>query len=249
MIPKAKSKFIKSLQIKKYRKQEQCFVVEGKKSVAELIRSEYEVVSLLATREFLAYQRGQGKNIAEVLEVDVDDLTGLGEFKTNDGALAIARMKPNVPLEPGVNEWVLVVDDIRDPGNLGTINRTADWYGVNKIIASEQTAELYNPKVISATMGSFLRVSLYYTSLPEFLSRSASGIAGAFLDGDDIHHCSFEAGGLLVIGNESRGISEDVARLVTQRITIPKYGRAESLNAGIATAVILDNLRRNQRKV
>lgn len=248
MISKAKSKFIKSLQIKKYRKQEQCFVVEGRKSVAELIGSDYETILLLGTREFLSGLPPVPRVRTEVWEVESSDLEGLGEFQSNDGALAVARMKPGERKTPQGDEWLLAVDDIRDPGNLGTIIRTADWYGIRNIAASEQTAELYNPKVIHASMGSFLRVNLFYTSLPGYLEQVQVPVAGAFLDGEDIHNVNFTSGGILVIGNESHGISDAVAPWVEKRVTIPRYGQAESLNAGIATAVILDNIRRCQKK-
>lgn len=248
MISKAKGKYIKSLQVKKYRKQEQCFVVEGRKSVAELIRSNYETILLLATRHFLSEFGPSLRYGTEVVEVEASDLVGLGEFQSNDGALAVARMKPGHPVDANRGEWLLAVDDIRDPGNLGTIIRTADWYGIRDIIASEHTAELYNPKVINASMGSFLRVNVYYTALAPYLSSASAPVVGAFLDGEDIHDYKFGAAGILVIGNESNGISEEVAGLVGNRVTIQGFGRAESLNAGIATAVILDNIRRVQKK-
>ncbi len=248
MISKAKSKFIKSLQIKKYRKQEQCFVVEGSKSVAELIRSDYETILLLATAEFLSAVGTSLPGALDVIEVTSSELSGLGEFQTNDGALAVARMKPAIAVVPEKDEWLLAVDDIRDPGNLGTIIRTADWYGIRKIVASEQTAEFYNPKVIHASMGSFLRVDMYYTSLSVYLDASAVPVVGAFLDGEDIHGVDFGESGILVIGNESHGISPAVASRVGIRVTIPRFGAAESLNAGIATAVVLDNIRRAQKK-
>ncbi|MFM7487408.1 MAG: RNA methyltransferase, partial [Cytophagales bacterium] len=140
------------------------------------------------------------------------------------------------------DEFALVLDDIRDPGNLGTIIRTADWYGIKKIIASEETADFYNPKVIHATMGSFCRVQIFYTSLLQYLSDASQPVYGAFLDGDNVHDIDFSKSGLLVIGNEAQGISKVVENKVTQRITIPKRGGAESLNASVATAILLDNV-------
>src|SRR5690606_26057228 len=241
MISKAKGKYIKSLQVKKYRKQEQCFVVEGRKSVAELIRSNYETILLLAIRQLRSEFGRSLRHGTEVVEVEASDLTGLGEFQSNDGALAVARMKPGQAVDISEDEWLLAVDDIRDPGNLGTIIRTADWYGIRKIVASEQTAEFYNPKVINASMGSFLRVAMYYTSLSVYLGTSTVPVVGAFLDGKDIHGVDFGESGILVIGNESHGISPAVASRIETRVTIPRFGAAESLNAGIATAVILDN--------
>ncbi|HEX8060506.1 MAG TPA: RNA methyltransferase, partial [Cyclobacteriaceae bacterium] len=128
-------------------------------------------------------------------------------------------------------------------GNLGTIIRTADWYGIRHIIASEETADFYNPKVIRSTMGSFCRVNVFYCSVAEFLN-GAKNVYGAFLDGSNVHEMKFAGGGMIVMGNESNGISKEIEKFVTKRITIPKFGKAESLNASMATGIILDNLRR-----
>jgi TrmH family RNA methyltransferase len=243
MLSKAKIKFVKSLQIKKYRKQEQCFVVEGVKSVQELLASDFEVVMLVATNEFLANNRLP--NSAEIIEATDKELASLGEFQSNDSVLAVARIKVPSRLDPGPKEFALVLDDIRDPGNLGTIIRTADWFGISKIIASEETADFYNPKVIASTMGSFTRCGIFYTDLATYLeSKRGTRMFGAVLDGKDVHTVDFGSGGLIVIGNESRGISNDLAGFITDRITIPKYGNAESLNAAMATGIICDNLRR-----
>jgi RNA methyltransferase, TrmH family len=242
MISKAKVKFIKSLQLKKYRKEEQCFIVEGSKSVAELIRSDFEVKWVAATKDFLD---GQGNALKiqniEAIETSEKELGELGTFQTNDGALAIATIKPNKTQKID-NEFALVLDDIRDPGNLGAIIRTADWYGITKIIASEETADFYNPKVISASMGSFCRVQLYYANLVEYLKSIQISVYGTFLKGKDIHTVTFGEAGLIVMGNEANGISAEVEKLVTVPITIPKRGGAESLNASVATAIVLDNV-------
>lgn len=244
-ISRKEASFIRSLQVKKYRKQEQCFVVEGGKSVLELLASDFEIVSVLGTPEFLA--SAHTALTGEVHEVSEKTLESLGEFKTNRTALAVARMKPNKALSVEAGEYALVLDDIRDPGNFGTIVRTADWYGIRKLIASPETADFYNPKTISSTMGSFTRVSVFYTTLPSYLNTSGVPIYGAFLDGTDVHTVAFAGGGLIVIGSESHGISPEVASQVGTRITIRRYGKAESLNAAIATAVICDNLRRVSR--
>lgn len=218
-------------------------MVEGAKSVLELLSSDFEVLQVLGTHEFLSGLRQDPAG--EVMEVSGAELQGLGEFQTNSTALAIAKMKPNHTVKVSEHEFALVLDDIRDPGNLGTIIRTADWYGIHKIIASAETADFYNPKVISATMGSFTRVHIFYTDLAEYLAGTRHRVFGAYLNGQDIHGVAFPPGGLIVIGNESRGISGNLERYVTDKITIPRYGHAESLNAAIATAIICDNLRRS----
>ncbi|HZY81301.1 MAG TPA: RNA methyltransferase [Cyclobacteriaceae bacterium] len=245
MLSKVKAKYIKSLQVKKYRKQEQSFVVEGEKGVTELLRSDFTTTTVCATKDFLARH---GKSIrggqVEVIEVIPSDLAAIGSVETNDSVLAVARMKANNRPVIAAGEYALVLDDIRDPGNLGTIIRTGDWYGIKHVIASEETADFYNPKVIRSTMGSFCRVNMFYTSLSEFLKDVKVPVYGAFLDGDDIHRMKFGSGGMIVIGNESNGISNDIEKYVTKKVTIPRFGNAESLNASIAAAIVLDNVRR-----
>jgi len=240
-ISQRQKKLIKSLQLKKYRKQEQCFLVEGAKSVLELLASDFEVVMVAGTAGFLDQHPTQKGEVAVVKE---SELGALGEFQSNNTALAVARMKPNVQLEVAADEFALVLDDIRDPGNLGTILRTADWFGIPKVIASEETADCYSSKVITSTMGSFTRTRIYYTRLEEYLSHTSARVFGAYLNGTSIHKVSFGKGGLVLIGNESRGISPQLEPFVTDKVTIPRYGQAESLNAAIATAIFCDNLRR-----
>lgn len=219
-------------------------MVEGAKSVLELLRSDFHVVSIFATNSFLSGLESSGE--AEVVEVSEAELGTIGEFQTNNAALAIARVKPNKLLVPAPSGLTLILDDIRDPGNLGTIVRIADWYGISGVIASPTTADFYNPKVISASMGSFARVNIFYTDLVGFLSSNQLPVFGAFLEGKSIHEVPIGAGGLIVIGNESHGIAPGLQEFITARITIPRYGGAESLNAAVATAIICDNIRRLQ---
>jgi RNA methyltransferase, TrmH family len=242
MLSKADIKYIKSLQVKKYRKQEQSFTVQGTKSVQELLRSDFVTTSVFGTDEFLSNVKPAAS--VKVTRVSEKELDGLGEFQSNNAGLAIAKIKPNDPIAPLQKEFALVLDDIRDPGNLGTIVRTADWYGITKIIASSETADFYNPKVISSTMGSFTRVSVYYTDLENYLSKSKWKVYGTYLNGEDVHSVRFDASGLIVIGNEAHGINPKLEKFISNRITIPRYGNAESLNAAIATAIICDCLRR-----
>jgi len=221
--------------------------VEGAKSVEELLKSDFELLTLFATDEFIGKNElGLRTRKAEIQTVTESELDSLGFFQTNTSALAIARMKKNQLPHIGAEEYVIVLDDVRDPGNLGTIIRTADWYGISNVIASEETADFYNPKVISATMGSFCRVNVFYTSLNELLSTTNAPVYGTFLKGENIHTLSFAKGGFIVIGNEARGISEETEKFITRKITIPAFGKAESLNAGVATAIVLDNLRRSK---
>jgi len=246
MLSKSQIKYVQSLHQKKYRQEYGAFLVEGAKSVLELLASDFEVELLLITETFR-------KENARLLDnqrirtevVNPAELERVGTLTSNDACLAVAKTKENRPLVAGSNEFALVLDDVRDPGNLGTIIRIADWYGIQKLICSRTTADVYNPKVISATKGSFTRVNWYYCDLETFLSEQPGmAIYGAFLDGEDVHSTAFAQSGYLIMGNESNGISPAVGRFVTQRLTIPRYGGAESLNVGIATAVICDNLRR-----
>ncbi len=243
MLTKSTIKFIKSLQEKKYRKQEQCFIVEGAKSVLEVLASDYTVRMVLGTESFVR-QLQVVKQGAELYIVKPEVLSTLGDFQTNDAALAVVQMKKRNTLSIAQDNFTLLLDDIRDPGNLGTIIRTADWYGITHILASEETVDVYNTKVINATKGSFTRVVVEYTDLSEVLTTNKLPVYGAFLAGQNVHQTAFPKAGLLLIGNESNGISEELSQKVTHPITIPRLGQAESLNAAIATAILLDNIKR-----
>ncbi|MFN8356577.1 MAG: RNA methyltransferase [Spirosomataceae bacterium] len=247
MISKNQQKFLHSLQQKKYRVEYQSFMVEGAKSVLELLPSDFTIELLFVTQSF--YKENELLLAKQPFSVDFatpEELAKAGTFGTNDAALAVVKTKKNDFLCVEGSEIILVLDDIRDPGNLGTILRIADWYGIKKVICSETTVDFYNPKVIAATMGSFTRVSTYYTSLPDFFANQVGvPVLGTFLDGSNVHSVEFPKGGYLIIGNESNGIGTATAPAVTHRITIPRFGDAESLNAGVATAIVLDNWRRS----
>lgn len=247
MISKSTAKFIKSLQIKKYRKKEQSFLVEGKKSVLEVLSSDYEVKQLFVTEQFLLDHPALNKNIT-INETTANQLSAVGTLKNNDSALAVVSMKAPVPVAVSPNEWIIALDNINDPGNLGTILRIADWYGIKKIVASEETADFYNPKVIAASKGSFCRVQLHYVDLVSFLKDVQLPVYGAMMNGEDVHDCVFGESGILTMGNEATGISSEVSALIANHITIPRYGGAESLNVAMATAIICDNIKRNRNQ-
>ncbi|MVM37464.1 RNA methyltransferase [Spirosoma sp. HMF3257] len=251
MLSKNQLKYIQSLHQKKYRQQQGAFLVEGAKSVQEVLQSDFQIELVVATEAFYKENAHLTDHQRTPVEIaSVGDLERAGTLESNNAALAVVKTKENRPLlaEPG--EIALILDDIRDPGNLGTILRIADWYGVRKILCSETTADVYNPKVISASKGSFTRVQWWYGDVVQVLSRASKqtgslpAVYGAFLDGDDVHTLAFGKSGYLVMGNESNGIRPETAPFITQRVTIPRYGDAESLNVGIATAVLLDNIRR-----
>ena len=245
MITKNQIKYINSLQQKKFRVENQSFVVEGAKSVLELLKSDFITEMLFVTDAFFEEHQNSLHNLPIQVEIATQtDLEKAGSFSSNNAALAVVKTKENEELLVKDNEFALILDDIRDPGNLGTIIRVADWYGIHKLICSNSTVDFYNPKVISATMGSFTRTNLYYTDLEDFIKNQSVNIYGTLLDGNNIHETKFSDSGYIVIGNEANGISESIEKLITHKITIPRFGEAESLNAGIATAVVLDNLRR-----
>jgi TrmH family RNA methyltransferase len=242
-------KLIKSLQVKKYRKIHQAFLVEGAKSVQELIQSDFEVMAVFATQTFYQEHIRLFQNQSfEHQVVKEDELAKIGSFQSNNACLAVAKAKLNEAVTFNSDEFGLVLDGIQDPGNVGTIVRIADWYGINKVICSDDTADIYNPKVISASMGSFTRVQTYYCDLVEYLKNQKSmPVYGAFLEGQNVHGYPFAPAGLVVMGNESQGIREPLQKFIRHKIHIPRYGGAESLNVGIATAIICDNLRRIAR--
>lgn len=252
MLSKSRSQFIRSLHQKKFRQEHQQFLVEGAKSVQEVLLSDFQVEQLLATEAFYKENSLPPDGQRPLVEiVSADELTRVGTLESNNAAIAVVRTTENRPLLAELGEIVLVLDDIRDPGNLGTILRIADWYGINKVICSQTTADVYNPKVISASKGSFTRVRWYYTDLVAYLADKTDlkPVYGAFLGGENIHSLPFgQEGGYLVMGNEANGIHSELIPLLTQKITIPRFGDAESLNVGIATAVILDNWRRTALK-
>jgi TrmH family RNA methyltransferase len=242
MITKSALKFIKSLQLKKNRIEHQCFLVEGTKSVQELLSSDFEIDLIAGVSAFLDEHADRliGLNVNEIKP---NDLSIVSSFKNNNSVIAVARMKNLSEVEMPADNYILALDDVRDPGNLGTIIRIADWYGIDQIIASATTADFYNPKVISASMGSFGRVKMHYGDLQSMLGSYDGKIYGALMDGMALPSVSFDRSGVLVMGNESVGISHEIQELISERITIPRYGSAESLNVGIATAVICDRIR------
>lgn len=250
MISKNNLKYIKSLQLKKIRKQENKFLVEGGKSVLELVNSTFIVHQLLVTEDYWSKNQLilQNSNSEVVICTEVE-LSEMGSLATNNSAVAVAACKENSVLIPEINDYILILDGINDPGNLGTIIRIADWYGINKIIASSHTAELYNPKVISASMGSFTRVSVFYTDLLSYLSKHKTYLYAARLEGQPIYQTNFStAGGMILMGSEAHGIATDLYPLVNEFIFIPRVGGAESLNVGVATAIFCDNMRRGSFK-
>jgi RNA methyltransferase, TrmH family len=247
MLSKAEIKYISSLQVKKYRNLHQTFLVEGAKSVLEVLQSDFEIEKLFFTPDFHEKNTNVIRTGVPFEVVKEAELAKAGQFESNNAALALVRMKQLLPLQLQPDSLYIALDEVRDPGNLGTILRLADWYGIGHILCSTTTADFYNPKVIAASMGSFCRVTAHYLDLPAFLATLPANVPvyGASLQGQNIHRLQLQPRGILVMGNEARGIRPEVAALIGQFLHIPSFGQAESLNVAIATAIILDNFYRH----
>ncbi|KGY09988.1 RNA methyltransferase [Vibrio sinaloensis] len=241
MISKNQLKLLRALGQKKQRKAHGLFLVQGEKNVLELANSSLTVKQIFATQEFLSQNHSELSGF-ECIEASLDDLTKASTLVSNNAAIAVVEI-PSVET-PKAQGLMIALDGVSDPGNLGTIIRVADWYGIKHIVASTDCADPYNPKTISATMGSFGRVTVSQLDLPSYLEQSNLPVYGAFLEGESVHKTAFAAEGILLMGSESHGIREQAAKFVTDKITIPAFGGAESLNVAMATGIILDNLRR-----
>jgi TrmH family RNA methyltransferase len=239
MLNRNEVKYIQSLYHKKNRNKEEVFIAEGIKIVDELIAAGFGVQKIYAVREWMSVN----SNVANTVEINEDQLSKISNLDTPNKVLAIFYKK-NIAQLPDLNNRIsLVLDGIQDPGNLGTIIRIADWFGIENIIASDDTADLYNPKVIQSTMGSIARVHIFYIDLKSFFQSNKILVMGAVLNGDNIASLKKISEALLVIGNESKGIRADVEQYIQHRVTIPKTGHAESLNAAVATGIILSWLK------
>lgn len=252
MLSKAKLKQIRSLEIKKYRNELKRFVAEGNKLVADMLPA-FECELLIAKPCWMATQGNIPAH--ELLEADDTDLHKASFLKTPQDVLAVFKT-PNWPLQEAnpSSSLVLVLDGIQDPGNLGTIVRLADWFGIEHLVCSLDTADVFSPKAIQATMGSLAHVKVHYTQLETYLQKQkekAIPIFGTFLDGTDLYDQPLASNGLIVMGNEGNGIRPETARFINQKLYIPNFPKeretTESLNVAIATAVICAEFRRRQK--
>lgn len=240
MLSKNQIKLITSLQLKKYRKQHQLFIAEGIKVIQELLNSNFELEHIFVTDAIFP---NVPKN--KITVIAATELKKISALATPNNCLALFRIPAEQPvLQSGL---ILALDDIRDPGNLGTIVRLADWFGVKQIVCSAETVDVFNPKVVQATMGSITRVNVFYTDLAEFLKEAQLPVCGTFMDGANIYKSELPKEGIIVMGNEANGISHDIERLTSKRISIPRFGdlqQTESLNVATATAIILSEFKR-----
>ncbi|WP_353150397.1 RNA methyltransferase [Flavobacterium sp.] len=241
MVSKNQIKLINSLQQKKYRKLHNLFIAEGKKVIQELIDANFSLVHLFVTQTDLFDKKHAATLISD------SELKKISALTSANDCLAVFKIKE---YSSSANSGLeLALDNIKDPGNMGTIIRLCDWFGISKIVCSEETVDLYNPKVVQATMGSLARVEVEYTNLAAYLKATDLEIFGTFMEGENIYKKVVPDSGILVMGNEANGISSEIEKLITQKIAIPRFGnlqQTESLNVATATAIFLSEFKRSE---
>ena len=249
MLSKSQLSFIKSLHQKKYRKESGLFIVEGIKSIVEFLASSFKIHSIYSLPQNLSLLPALPANI-KLFEVNNAELDKISTLQTPQGILAIIHIPESEKLSaldlPG--RFTLVLDGIQDPGNLGTIIRTADWFGFQNVVCSMNTVEVYNPKTVQATMGSLARIRVDYMDLGDFFKEVTLPVFGALLEGKSMYDINWGTEGLVILGNEGQGITDEVQEFITDPVTIPRVGAAESLNVAISAAIICSDIRRNLQK-
>ncbi|WP_324721741.1 TrmH family RNA methyltransferase [Salinimicrobium sp. HB62] len=241
MFSKSQIKLIKSLSQKKYRMKNGLFVIEGKKGIFELLNSSFKLHALYTTEDIFKAEEDRTFLISEA------DLKKISNLHTPQAALAVFQIP--IPEVPDMKGLQLVLDEIKDPGNLGTIIRLCDWFGIRHLICSLETVDCYNPKVVQATMGSISRVNIHYCDISEYLTQAKTKkkIYGTFLEGENVYTKHLSSDGIIVLGNEANGISKEIENLISEKIHIPQFGAAqstESLNVATAAAIFLSEFRR-----
>jgi TrmH family RNA methyltransferase len=249
MLSKNKIKFLQSLSLKKNRDETGLFIIEGEKSIQEVLQSPIKMKSIIGSEEIIMqYTSPQ----LEYLPATYAEIKKISSLQTPQGVLAVCEQPGKKPIFPHITDKLtLVLDDIQDPGNLGTIIRLCSWFGIENVVCSVNTVDCYNPKVVQSSMGSIAKVSVQYTNLQPFLNECRDQnleIYGAFLDGKNIYAENLLNKGIIVMGNEGKGISPEIEKIITKKITIPNYSinnsGVESLNVSIATAIICGEFRR-----
>tara|TARA_B100000214_G_scaffold204800_1_gene148495 strand:- start:2215 stop:2931 length:717 start_codon:yes stop_codon:yes gene_type:complete len=236
MITKNQIKFIKSLKLKKNRLKHQLFIVEGEKNVKELLDSDYKFINIYATKYWINHNRE-----INAINVTSNELKYISNQTNPNEVLAIVKINNYKNFsKSGV---ILVLDEINNPGNMGTILRICDWFGIYNIVCSNNTVDIYNPKVVQASMGSIFRVRVIYTNLLDYLLKVNTPVYGAFLDGENVRKISFPKNFHLVVGNEANGISENITSLISKKVSIPNFSRKiDSLNVAVATSIFLHEI-------
>jgi TrmH family RNA methyltransferase len=249
MLSKSQLSFIKSLHQKKYRKESGLFIVEGIKSIVEFLASSFKIHSIYSLPQNLSLLPALPANI-KLFEVNNAELDKISTLQTPQGILAIIHIPESEKLSALdlSGRFTLVLDGIQDPGNLGTIIRTADWFGFQNVVCSMNTVEVYNPKTVQATMGSLARIRVDYMDLGDFFKEVTLPVFGALLEGKSMYDINWGTEGLVILGNEGQGITDEVQEFITDPVTIPRVGAAESLNVAISAAIICSDIRRNLQK-
>lgn len=241
MVTKNQIKRIKNLHQKKYRKEDGLFIAEGIKVINELLQSSFVLEHVYTDGNYIFNTPKEKQTI-----VAVEDLKKMSALTTTPSCLAVFQCLPNKSID--FTDWVLALDDVRDPGNLGTIIRLCDWFGISNLLCSNETVDLYNPKVIQATMGSVSRVNVVYNDLEKVIGENTNTpVYGTFLEGENIYQQKNMQPGIIVMGNEANGISKAIEKLISNKMTIPQFGplqQAESLNVAMATSIVLSEIRR-----
>lgn len=241
MITKNQIKFIISLQQKKNRQEHKLFIAEGEKVIRELLNSEFELDQIFCSEPIFSDLKSDNQ-----LLISPNDLKKITALTTPNNCLALFKIPLTKPIVS--NGLVIVLDDIRDPGNLGTIIRLCDWFGVSQLVCSPETVDVYNPKVIQATMGSLKRIQINYAPLEEYLRNCELPVYGTFMDNENIYKAKLPKKAAIIMGNEANGISEKLDKFVSKKISIPRFGpiqKTESLNVASATAIILSEFLRD----
>ncbi|HRH53004.1 MAG TPA: RNA methyltransferase [Chitinophagales bacterium] len=245
MLTKAEIKHLQSLKLKKYRQNYDEFIIEGEKLTTEALLGNAEMLLLIANAGWIKEHKSTIPANIPLHEVSENDLEKISSLSTAPPVMALVKQKKvSIHQFENTNNWIIALDGINDPGNMGTILRTADWFGIDKVICSDDCVDLYNPKVVQSTMGAIFRVDVLYTGLETFLKDNKMPVYGAVLEGENIYQTKFKQPGILVIGSESHGIRKEVLNYCSNQITIPRFGKSESLNAGVAAGIILSEIRR-----
>ncbi len=244
MLTKTKIKFLLSLQHKKYRQLSNRFIVDGDKTVRELFNSPLQVETLYAEPWWLWKNKHVYSDSVEIVEVSEKELSQISTLQAPTGVLAVAHIPTSEKPKLERGKITLALDDINDPGNLGTIIRIAEWFGVKTIFCNEHCVDAYNPKVVNAAKGSLFRTNLFYGSLQELFEKSKAPVFGAVLNGNNIYQTDLPHEGILLIGSESHGISDELLPFLKLKLSIPGTGNTESLNAGVATGIMLSEFYR-----
>jgi RNA methyltransferase, TrmH family len=248
MLSQSQTKFINSLKVKKYRQLHSSFIVEGEKGVDELLNSTLSTQKVYACEEWIDSHQDQLESLKiEYQLISPDELKKISDLSTPNQVLAIAVMPDEpTPAPESFEGMALALDGIRDPGNLGTMIRTADWFGIRQVFCSPDSVDVFNPKVVQSTMGSFGRVKIFYTDLENYFVNLQNKIPiyGALLEGEEINKKRFDKAGIILIGSESHGIRPQLRSLISHPLRIPRFTRltgenqAESLNASVANGIM-----------